>query len=106
MRYRDRTGGVLAQRGTLVMARNDHKRALCDLIARVQGGGRGLGPFGATAGGGGLTVNTGGGGAFLRDGDVAALEAGGYIVVSRDRRGDGRVTVLKRAVDECGGARR
>ena len=83
------------------MLADDLRTALCTAAALAQGGDRGRGPFAALADHGGLRINTGGGGVFLRDADVAALEAGGYVVVSRDRRGDGRVTILQRAVDDC-----
>ena len=88
------------------MAHTDPKQALCRVVAAARAGGRGLGPFAAVPTADGLAINTGGGGTFLLDADVAALEAGGYIAVSRDLRGNGRVTVLKRAVDECAGGRR
>ena len=85
------------------MLANDLRTALCNAVALAQGGDRSRGPFAALAGGGGLKINTGGGGTFFTDADLAALEAAGYVVVSRDRQGDGRLTILQRAVDECAG---
>ena len=87
------------------MAHRDPKQALCDVVAAAQRGG-GIGPFAAVATAGGLAINTGGGGSFLADDDVAALEAAGYVAVSRDLRGNARLTLLQKAVQECGPRRR
>ena len=85
------------------MTRNDATAILCDLVATAQRAGRVFGPIAAVAGAGGLTFDAGGDGVFLRDDDLAALEAGGYIAVRQDHGGDGQVTILRRALEECVG---
>ena len=88
------------------MAPHDPTQALCKVVEAVRRGGGGHGPFAATAAGDGLAINTGGGGAFLTDDDLAALEAGGYVAVSRDLHGNARLTLLQKAIQECSPRRR
>ena len=88
------------------MAPHDPRRSLCKVVDAVKRGGGGHGPFAAVATADGLALNTGGGGAFLTDDDVAALEADGYVAVSRDLRGNARLTLLQKAIQECSPRRR
>ena len=95
-------GMAAARRGrTPDMTHTGATALLCVLVAAAQRAGRVFGPIPAAAGGGGLTFNAGGEGVFLFDHDLAALEAGGYIAVRQDDGGDGQVTILHRAVEEC-----
>ena len=88
------------------MADNDATTTLCALVAAAQRAGRVFGPIPAVAGDGDLTFAAGGDGVFLLDADLAALEADGYLAVRQDHGGDGQVTILRRATEECAGSQR
>ena len=86
------------------MTSTDAMITLCRLVDDAKRAGGGFGPFLARRGApGGLYFNAGGEGAFLGDEDLDALAEDDYVDVIRDLRGDGTVTILDRAIRECGG---
>ena len=87
------------------MARNDPMTTVCKLVADARRAGQGFGPFLARGGDRGLFFNAGGDGVFLHDDDLDALAADGYLSVWRDAERNGQVTILERAIRECGDPR-